>query len=207
MIKTHPAIALLEISNIAAGIKTADAMVKKSPIALLKSGTVSKGKYLILLGGSVASVDEAYQEGCYIAGENRIDSLILPDVHPRVAAAALGDEEPVAAESLGILETPHIATNIEAADAAIKGAEIEILEMRLGDGYGGKGFTILNGKIEDVEIAMEIICSIVQGKGQTAATEIIPMLHEVVALQINGPSRFRDAKQLTLSDGEKDVTG
>ncbi|MFQ5584163.1 MAG: BMC domain-containing protein [Calditrichia bacterium] len=49
--KIYPAIALIEISNIAAGIKVGDAMLKKSPIALLKTGTVSRGKYLVLVGG------------------------------------------------------------------------------------------------------------------------------------------------------------
>ncbi len=205
--KRYPAIALLELSNIAAGIKTADAMVKKSPIALLKTGTVSQGKYLVLVGGTVASVDEAYQEGLHIAGQGRIDSLILPDVHPRVAEAALGKEESAASESLGILETPFIATNIEAADAAIKGAGIQILEMRLGDGYGGKAYTLFNGRIEAVEVAIEIACEIVNRKNRSAVTEIIPMLHDVMAQQISGPLRFRDSGQMHLDDGEQDVIG
>ncbi|MCB0292244.1 MAG: BMC domain-containing protein, partial [Calditrichaeota bacterium] len=96
--KPHPSIAFIELSNTAAGIYCADAMVKRSPIALLKSGTVSRGKYLVLIGGSVAAVDEAYREGLQVAGEDCLDAMILPDVHPQVYAAMLGAEKASSAE-------------------------------------------------------------------------------------------------------------
>ena len=75
--KTYPAIALIEFNNIADGITGADAMVKKAPIAMLKSGTVSQGKYLVLIGGSTASVRESFQEGLSQAKESVIDSVFL----------------------------------------------------------------------------------------------------------------------------------
>lgn len=204
--KPCPAIALIELSNLAAGIHTADAMVKKSPIALLKTGTVSRGKYLVLIGGSVAAVDEAYQEGLQAAGDSCIDSMMLPDVHPRVLSAALGAEEKISAEALGILETPTIAMNIAAADAAIKGAAVQILEMRLGDNYGGKGYTLFNGKVEDVQAAIEIAAEVVQQRDGSASTCVIPRLHESMARQINGPLRFNASEQIHLNDGEQDAT-
>jgi microcompartment protein CcmL/EutN len=187
--KKYPAIALIELSDIAAGIQTADTMVKKSPIALLKTGTVSRGKYLVLVGGTVASVDEAYQAGLAVASQGCLDSMILPDVH-----------------SLGILETPTIAVNIAAADAAIKGAEVQIIEMRLGDNYGGKGYTLFNGKVEDVQAAIDIACQAVQRRNSSASTSIIPRLHESMRRQINGPLRFGLSEQIHLSDGEQEIT-
>ena len=54
--KDYPAIAVLEFGSIADGIYSTDAMLKKAPIAMIKSGTVSGGRYLIILGGSTASV-------------------------------------------------------------------------------------------------------------------------------------------------------
>jgi microcompartment protein CcmL/EutN len=204
--KKYPAIALIELSDIAAGIQTADTMVKKSPIALLKTGTVSRGKYLVLVGGTVASVDEAYQAGLAVASQGCLDSMILPDVHPRVVAASLGEEVAVSAESLGILETPTIAVNIAAADAAIKGAEVQIIEMRLGDNYGGKGYTLFNGKVEDVQAAIDIACQAVQRRNSSASTSIIPRLHESMRRQINGPLRFGLSEQIHLSDGEQEIT-
>lgn len=205
--KPCPAIALLELSTITAGIKTADAMVKKSPIALLKTGTVSRGKYLVLVGGSIASVDEAFREGLAVAGNACLAKFNLPDVHPRCYTAMLGEKMPVIAESLGILETSAIAATIEAADKAIKGAEVAILEMRLGEHYGGKGYVLFNGRIEDVQLAMEIAAEVSARKKSPAEIEIIPLLHEATAKQIGGPLRFGEALSLHLPDGEQDVTG
>jgi len=205
--KTYPAIALIELNNIATGIKVGDAMSKKAPIAIISSGTVSHGKFLVLIGGTVASVNESYQEGLRIAGDDCIDSLMLPDVHPRVVTAIGGEFRNVQAEALGILETPSIAINIEAADKAIKGAEVEILKMRLGDGYGGKGFTLFNGKVEDVEAAIEIAQKVTGQKSVTVSISIIPRLHEAMIAQINDSLRFDTAPVTVFKDGEQDVTG
>ena len=207
IMKPCPAIALIELTNIASGIKTADAMVKKSPIALLKSGTVSRGKFLVLIGGTVAAVDEAFCEGLSVAGANCIDSLMLPDVHPDVFAAAAGAKIDATDESLGILETASIAATIDAADAAIKGADVQILEMRLGDGYGGKGYALFNGKIEDVQIAMEVAGEIANRRDAAACVEIIARLHDATIRQVNGSLRFNESEQQHLADGEQDVIG
>ena len=59
----EPALALLEFNSIAAGIQAADAMVKRAPIDVIKAGTVQPGKYLVLIGGQVADVDESLAAG------------------------------------------------------------------------------------------------------------------------------------------------
>ena len=82
--KTYPAIALIEYSSIATGILASDAMLKKAPITVIKSGTVHNGKYLVLIGGSVASVEESYVKGLAIDPDNIIDSVILPNVHQQL---------------------------------------------------------------------------------------------------------------------------
>ena len=60
---TQPAITVLELDSVAIGTQVADAMVKRAPIKLIRSGTVQPGKYLILVGGSVAAVEESHVEG------------------------------------------------------------------------------------------------------------------------------------------------
>ncbi len=205
--KTYPAIALLELNNIADGIRVGDGMIKKAPIQVLRSGTVSHGKFLILVGGTVASVDEAYQEGVCLAGSALLDSLNLPDVHPRVVEALTGHPMPVRDEAVGILETPSIATTVEASDVAIKGAQVNILTLRLGDGFGGKGYVLLNGRVEDVQAAVELACQVANRKNVTACYQIIPRIHEGMARQIEAGLRFVEAPETPLPDGEADVTG
>jgi microcompartment protein CcmL/EutN len=45
----EPALALVELSSIAAGVQAADAMAKRAPIDVLKAGTVHNGRYLVLV--------------------------------------------------------------------------------------------------------------------------------------------------------------
>ena len=61
--KRHGALALLEFNTIAAGVLASDLMVKCSPIALLRCGTIHPGRFLVLVGGSVAITEEAYTVG------------------------------------------------------------------------------------------------------------------------------------------------
>ena len=51
----YPAIAVIEFSSIADGIYTADAILKKASIAMIKGGTVSRGRYLTIFGGTTAA--------------------------------------------------------------------------------------------------------------------------------------------------------
>ena len=68
----QPALALLEFESIAAGITAGDAMVKRAPLDLIKAGTVQPGKYLVLIGGQVADVEEAID-----AARSALDSLVV----------------------------------------------------------------------------------------------------------------------------------
>ena len=88
MNKRYPALALLEYDSIALGILAVDRMVKQAPIALLKCGTVHPGRYLVLMGGTVASTAEAFETGAGQGG--LVDKVLLPDVHPAVHDAVTG---------------------------------------------------------------------------------------------------------------------
>ena len=92
--KKHPAIAVVEFSEIPCGMSATDAMLKKAPIAFVKCGTISRGRYLTLVGGSTASVDESLREGLAQGGPSVLDHILLADVHPRVYEAILGRRKP-----------------------------------------------------------------------------------------------------------------
>jgi microcompartment protein CcmL/EutN len=188
--RNYPAIALIEFKSIAAGITAGDAMVKKAPLDLVKAGTVHSGKYLVLIGGQVASVEESYSEGMKVGREYLIDDVILSDIHPAALDAILGHKIANKYESLGVIETSTVAANIKAADAAVKGAEVEILEIRLADGLGGHGITFLGGKIEDVQAAVEIGVSRIKEKDKLLHTTVIPRIDPLIGNQIDLASRF-----------------
>ncbi len=206
--KKYPAIALIEFSSIATGVTASDAMVKKAPISMLKAGTVSRGKYLVLIGGSTASVEESFKEGLNVGASAVVDKVFLPDIHPQVLDAMLGKRKKVIYESFGIIETTSIAASIEAADAGIKGAVVDIIEIRMGDALGGKAFVMMNGKVEDVEAAVEIGMNAITNKALWRNKIIIPSLHQEMAKQIDISTRFGLAEYRKLpGDENENVTG
>jgi len=172
----EPALALLELDSIAAGIEAGDAMAKRAPIDVLRAGTVHPGKYLVLIGGAVG--DSAL-----------LDVVLLPNVHPELVAAIRGTRRAPTGEALGVIETATVAAIIEAADAGLKGALVRLLELRLADDLGGKGYLLFDGALADVEAAVEI------GAGRIAGSpglvvRVIPRLHAEMAANLAADARF-----------------
>ncbi len=202
--KTYPAIALIEFNNLADGLTAGDAIVKKAPIAMLKSGTVSQGKFLVLIGGTTASVRESFREGLNVGAQSVIDSLFLPDIHPQVHQAILGEKRSISGDALGIVETTTVAAILQVADPGVKGADVDIVEMRLADGYGGKGYTLFTGKVEEVEAAIEIGCgTLQQDRRVTVYKRVIPLIHRDMIHELESSLRFSQSQKLNLADGEK----
>ena len=171
----QPAIALLELDSIARALRVGDAMVKRATIAVAHAGPVSPGKYLILVTGTVAEVEESWLAGRADGGDRLIDSLFLPGAHTAVVAAihgathALGD-----GLALGVIETKTVSAAIVACDAACKTADILVLEMRLAQGIGGKGVFTLSGEQWALEAAMEAAESAIEDRRALVGRELIP---------------------------------
>jgi len=200
--RSYPAIALIEFSSIATGIFAGDAMVKKAPISVLKSGTVHDGKYLILIGGSVAPVEESFAEGIFVGSGQVVDQVILPNIHGQVHRAILGERKPFRYESLGVIETETVAATIQSADASIKGANVDLIEIRLADDLGGKAFAVFNGEIEDVEIAIEIAKNAVTNSDFWLRDIVIPRIHSGMVEQIDQSTRFYSTTLKSLEGRE-----
>jgi microcompartment protein CcmL/EutN len=185
-----PAIALIELSSIAAGAFAADRMVKRSPVELLHAGTVQPGKYLILIGGGTAEVEESYREALQTAEAAILDEVFLPQVHPQVVEALEGARAFANYESMVVLETTTIAAIVRATDAAAKGAMVEVAELRIGSGLGGRGLAIMTGARTDVEAAAEIAKQSLAGRNVTLCHSIISNVHEQFAERLEESSRF-----------------
>ena len=185
-----PALALLEFSSLAAGIEAGDAMVKRAPVEQLLTGTIQPGYYLALVIGEVADVEEAVAAGLLASGAYLRDQLLLPNVHPGVVAALRGARATGTAEALGIIETTTVAAAIRAADAGLKGAEVALNQLRLGDGLGGKGLALFVGLVSDVEAAVAIGSEAVGV--QLLRRAVIARLHGEMWANVDGSGRFGD---------------
>jgi len=197
----HPALALLEYESVAAGIAAADAMTKRAPIALLRCGTVQPGRYLVLLAGTVASVEEAHALGATL--ESLGDEILLPNVDGQLYEAVMGARKEPRNGSLGVLETSTAPALLRAADAAVKGAEVEIVELRFSDDLGGHAFMLLDGLLDQVEAALRI------GAGRLDSTppidiRLLPRLDENVRRLLAGGTRFAEVEGLEPEGAEGD---
>ena len=200
--KKYQAICIIESSNVAIGLKCTDVMLKNSPVTILKSGSVHPGKFLTLVGGSVASVEEAYQTGIHTAGEDIRDHVFLPDIHEFVVDAILGKRNNCSEEAIGIFETKTLCTTVRASDIAIKNMDIELVELRFSDDLGGKAFVIYTGKLEEVEAALDISVRTMDDVGYLCKNVLIPSPDENLCQQINNSSVFINNPVMTLANGE-----
>jgi microcompartment protein CcmL/EutN len=202
MMKTYPAIAILEFEHIATGIYVTDAMVKQSPISILKAGTVHNGKFLIMVGGSVASVDEAYQKGRSLYPDELLDHVILPDVHPELHDGILGKNGQARPEAIGIIETRTVSCAVQSTDRALKETDVDLVVIRLADDLGGKAFSIFTGDLHEVEAAVEAARNNATHPEFWIKDMIIPIIHDEVARHLNLSTYFHGSEPLALKDGE-----
>jgi len=174
------AIGFIETCSIAAGIVAADACLKRAGVELLEARPICPGKFMVLIRGEMSQVQNALAGGTQAAGESLVDQLFLPRVHPSIFTALALTSLPAEGEALGIIETVTAAVCIVASDAAAKAAGVNLLEIRLADGLGGKSFVLMEGSVADVEAGVAAGVAKVSAAGLLVRKEIIDHLHPAV---------------------------
>lgn len=158
-------IGLIELGSIASGIQAADIMLKTSDVEILVSRTICSGKYMTLIAGDVAAVSSAVNNAVDTIGFGVIDNFVIPNVHSTIFPAIAGHNEVEMLESLGIVESYSVASLIEGADAAVKAANVKIVELRLAMALGGKAFFSITGGVAAVTSAAEAAAMVISEKG------------------------------------------
>jgi len=167
------AIGLLELRSIAEGIKTADVMVKAGDVELFFCGTACPGKFLVLVGGQVGAVKSALNGGRQVAEEWLVDEMLIPNVHQSVFPAISATTNVSDAKAIGIIETYSVAASILAADKAAKSGNVELIEVRLAKGMGGKSFVLLAGEVGAVKAAVAAGVEVVKDHGVIVSHVVI----------------------------------
>lgn len=185
-----PALGLLEFRSIAVGILAGDAMVKRAPLDAVRAGTVHPGKYLVLVAGAVASVEEALAAGRAIGAGALVDELYLPSVHPEVVAALGGARRAGGGEALGVVETTGAAATLGAADAGVKGARVALLEVRLADGLGGKAYALFGGALTDVQVAVDKAVASLASPELLVERVVVAQLHPEMRDNLDAHAEF-----------------
>lgn len=168
------AIGMIELNSIAQGMEAADAMLKTAEVELLVAKTTCPGKYIVLVTGDVAAVENSVGVGNKIAGTALVDSFVIPNVHqtilPAITATALVSE----VQALGIIEGFAVASLIEAADAAVKAAAVDPLRLHIAFGIGGKSYVVLTGEVAAVQAAVDVGAGLLAAKGLLVKEIVIP---------------------------------
>lgn len=170
-------IGMIEVNSIAAGIEAGDAMLKTADVNLITAQPVCAGKYIILVKGSVAAIKSSVDAAVAVAKESIVDSLVIPSLHPQVFSALNGTSVIEKSDAIGVIETFSLVTSIYAADAAVKAAKVDLIEIRLGRGLGGKAYMILTGDVSSVRVAVETAAKTYGSEGMIARTVVIPSPH------------------------------
>ncbi|MCC6293019.1 MAG: BMC domain-containing protein [Bryobacterales bacterium] len=167
-------IGLIELTSVAAGFQVCDTMLKTADVDLVLSRSICSGKYMVLVRGDVAAVDSSVKAGIGSGHFSVIDSFVIPNVHESIFPAISGASKVEALEALGIVESFSVASLIEGADAAVKTANVELIEIRLAMALGGKAFATMTGDVAAVQAAVDAAAAVVGQRGMLVNKVVIP---------------------------------
>jgi len=187
------AVALLELTGVAAGYYVLDRMLKHSPVDIIEANLVEPGKFLVLYTGGVAEVEEAHNIVLQERANEIIEELVLPFAHPSLVSGLQGEELRQTADEydcLGVVETVTVTGSLLGADRAIKDAGVSLVGIRVAGGLGGRAYFIVCGAQHDVEVALEVAEEQVNGKGGLRRRELIPRPHSDMIEWLLRPAPF-----------------
>lgn len=167
-------IGFMELTSIASGVEIADAMLKTSQIKLIFSRASCPGKYYILISGQVSNTQDAIKQGVEIGGNFVVSSLVIPKVHPQVILAINMSSMPKKIVAIGVMEFFSVTSSLLAADMAAKSAVVDLIDIRLGTGIGGKSFVVLSGETAAVTSAVETAVQCQKDSGMLINKVVIP---------------------------------
>ena len=167
-------IGFLELTSIAKGLEAADAMLKKADVDLIFSKPGCPGKYYICVAGETAEVRSSVSEGTEIGGRWVIQSLVLPRVHEQVLKAVNLCVPPQPQNAVGMMEFFGVTEALICADAAVKAADVTLIDIRLGTGIGGKSYVLLTGDTAAVSQAISAGVDKAQDQGMVLNQVVIP---------------------------------
>ena len=171
------ALGMIETNSIPIGINAGDAMLKAATVELITAQPVCAGKFIVLVTGEVAAVKESVEAGRAVAGQRLVDSIVISSVHEQVPKAINACNDIGQVTAVGVMEAFSLCAAVIVADAAVKAADVDLIDVRLGRGLGGKSFITLTGEVAAVRAAVAAGEALPEAKGMLAESVVIPSPH------------------------------
>ena len=187
---------MLDVGDIPPALLALDALAKEAEVQIIGRGTIQPGRFAILFAGDVEAVQRSFKKAEPLCHPSLCDAVLLPHAEERlVPAISEGAMRwPSPGDTLGVLQLSYPPTLLRALDAALKGAYVELVQLRLGDGLGGRAFALLWGETHDVEAALELAEeSAFSGCPEGLSTSIVRNADdEVIAAFSQGTGFFKE---------------
>ena len=174
----YKAIGVIELKSIPKGVEAADSALKSAGIEMVSAHPACPCKYEIVLTGSISDVSVAVEHVVNRFDGYVIDSSVMGRIDEQVIRALFGTQAGERRGSLGLVETYSAASAIRAADIAVKTAKVEIYDLRVSRGMGGKGVVMITGEVGDVTAAVEAGANYAKGVSTLSSYTVIAAPHE-----------------------------
>jgi len=178
-VELEPCIGVLELCSVARGVEVADLVLKEARVEMLFATPVQPGRYVMLFTGAVQDVRSSARRGAELAGQDLVDETVIPQIHEQVVPILRrrGGRINGQLDAIGVVETTTAASTILAADIALKTSSVDLIDLRIANGLGGKSFFTLTGEVSDVRSAVASGARSAQERGLLAREVVIPRPH------------------------------
>lgn len=185
------ALAMFELANLAIGWACVDAATKRARVRIDGAGPIEPGRFLLLITGDLAEVEEGAAAVEDRAGDALGDRCRIARVAAAVWPALRGTRRMAAdAACVGIVEGISPPGLVFAADRAVKDAQVALVGITLTGGMGGKAVFAVTGAQPDVEAALDAGRAALGGR--LVRAELLPRpTPELLAAVLSGPFAAR----------------
>ena len=193
------ALGMIETKGLVALFEATDAMLKSANVTFVGWQTVGSGLVTAFVEGDVAAVKAATDAGAEAAA--RIGEVISVQVISRphdelpsfvqgqrpakraavaeaVASTALAGRGDKMSEAIGLIETKGLVGLVEACDAMVKAASVELVKtVQIGGGYVT---AIVRGDVGSVRAAVDAGAAAAKAVGELVSSHVIARPHDAL---------------------------
>ena len=187
------ALGMIETKGLVALFEATDAMLKSANVSFAGWQTVGAGLVTAFVEGDVAAVKAATDAGAEAA--SRIGEVVsvqvisrphdeLPSFVQQNKAAAKKPEATQRlrgdkmSQAIGLIETRGMVGLVEASDAMVKAASVELVKtMQIGGGYVT---AIVRGDVGSVRAAVDAGAAAAKVVGELVSSHVIPRPHDAL---------------------------
>ena len=175
----------VESKGFIGGVEATDAMNKAAAVDFVRRIDINGGFVTTLVTGDVGAVKASVDAG--VSAARRVGEVasahVIPNLHEQAAARVLKEEYPkelpASMNALGMIETIGFVPMIEAADAAVKAATIEIVnKLWIGSGYA---IVLFRGDVAAVKASVDAGAAAAGRLGKVVSAHVIASPHRSLA--------------------------